>query len=51
MSPDFINRAFRPAGIVGDAGERAIIEFVERTLDETSPEEQAAATEEAQATA
>jgi len=36
---------------LGDAGERAIIEFVERTLDETSPEEQAAATEEAQATA
>ena len=36
---------------LGDAGERAIIEFVERTLDETSPEEQAAETEEAQATA
>ena len=36
---------------LGDAGEQAIIEFVERTLDETSPEEQAAATEEAQATA
>ena len=30
---------------LGDAGERAIIEFVERTLDETSPEEQAAETE------
>ena len=36
---------------LGDAGERAIIEFVERTLDDTSPEEQAAVTEEAQATA
>ncbi len=36
---------------LGDAGERAIIEFVERTLDETSPEEQAAAAEGAEATA
>ncbi|MCH2106223.1 MAG: 50S ribosomal protein L17 [Planctomycetes bacterium] len=36
---------------LGDAGERALIEFVERTLDETSPEEQAAATEGAEATA
>ena len=34
---------------LGDAGEQAIIEFVERTLDETPPEEQAAVTEEAQA--
>ena len=36
---------------LGDAGERASIEFVERSLDETSPEEQAAGTEEAAATA
>ncbi len=36
---------------LGDAGERAIIEFVERTLDETSPEEQAAEAEGAEATA
>jgi len=36
---------------LGDAGERAIIEFVERTLDEISPEEQAAAAEGAEATA
>ena len=36
---------------LGDAGERAIIEFVERTLDETSPEEQAAEAEAAEATA
>jgi len=36
---------------LGDAGERAIIEFVERTLDETSPEEQASAAEGAEATA
>ena len=31
---------------LGDAGEQAIIEFVERTVDESSPEELAKATEE-----
>ena len=31
---------------LGDAGERAIIEFVERSLDETAPEEVSAAVEE-----
>ena len=31
---------------LGDAGERAIIEFIERSLDETAPEEVSAATEE-----
>jgi large subunit ribosomal protein L17 len=31
---------------LGDAGEQAIIEFVERTIDESSPEELAKATEE-----
>jgi large subunit ribosomal protein L17 len=31
---------------LGDAGEQAIIEFVERTLDESPPEELAKATEE-----
>ena len=36
---------------LGDAGEQAIIEFVERTLDETSPEEQALEAEEAAAKA